>query len=143
MSTHGPDDSTPTDPLGSPDESRGGATFDEAVDAAEEGSQVEGVHTPSGEAESGQSRVEQMPDVAGVTEGRVDGDPHAPSDTPKPGPAPGDIGSGGAQRIVGARISDRVSAGEPVPDGPPFDTDVDGNPQDNSGAGGAAATSGD
>ena len=117
MTTPGPDNSTPTDAMGSPDESRGGPTIDAAVENAEAGSQVEGVHTPSGEAESGESRVEQMPEVAGVTEARVDGDPDAPSDTPKPGPGPGDIGSGGAQRIVGARISDRVSAGGGAGDG--------------------------
>jgi hypothetical protein len=127
---------TNTDSLGSPDESRGGPTFDEAVDSAEAGSQVEGVHTPSGEADSGESRVEQMPEVDGITDGQVVGDPAAPSDTPKPGPGPRDIGSGGAQRVEGARISDRASAGEPVPDGPPFDTDSAGTPTDSSDAGG-------
>jgi len=65
MTTQDPDDSTATDSLGSPDHDRGGPTVDEAVDSAEAGSQVEGVHTPSGEAASGESRVEQMPDVAG------------------------------------------------------------------------------
>ncbi|MDQ2750807.1 MAG: hypothetical protein ABI775_00690 [Pseudonocardiales bacterium] len=134
MSTHLPDDAATPDSLGSPDETRGGPTFDEAVDNAEAGSQVEGVHTPSGEARPGESRVEQMPDVEGVTEGHVVGDKHAPSDTPKPGPAPGGIGSGGAQRVEGARISDRISAGEAVPDGPPFDPDSGENPEDTSGA---------
>jgi hypothetical protein len=76
-----------------------------------------------------------MVDVEGVTEGRVDGDPDEPSTPPKPGPSPAQIGSGGAQRQVGARISDRVAAGEPVPDGPPFDTDSEGDTQDSSGAG--------
>lgn len=136
MSTHVPDDPTTTDSLGSPDESRSGPTFDEAVDNAEAGSQIEGVHTPSGEAESGESRVEQMPEVDGMTDGQVVGDLGAPSDTPTPGPAPGDIGSGGAQRIVGARTSDRVSAGEPVPDGPPFATDSADTREGDSGPGG-------
>jgi len=136
MTTQDPDDSTATDSLGSPDHDRGGPTVDEAVDSAEAGSQVEGVHTPSGEAASGESRVEQMPDVAGVTDdGKVVGNPGESATPPKPGPSPGDIGSGGAQRIVGARISDRVAAGEPVPDGPPFDTDSEGNTEDSSGAG--------
>lgn len=31
----------------------------------------------------------------------------------------------GAQRVVAARTSDRVASGEPVPDGPPFDSDQD------------------
>lgn len=132
MTTQGPGES---DPLRSPDDDRSGPTIDEAVDTAEAGSQVEGVHTPSGEAASGESRMEQMPDVAGVTEPRVDGDPGAPATPPEPGPAPAEIGSGGAQRIVGARISDRVAAGEPVPDGPPFDTESEGGAQDSSGAG--------
>jgi hypothetical protein len=72
-----------------------------------------------GEDEDHDSRLEQMPDVDGVSEGRVDGAPGGGSQ-PKPGPSPLDIGSGGAQRVEGARISDRISAGEPVPDGPPF-----------------------
>jgi hypothetical protein len=116
------------DTLGSPDPTRGGADIDEAIANSEKGSQVEGVHTREGMAESGESRLEQMPEVEGVTEGRVDGDPSAPHQTPKPGPSPRDLGSGGAQRIAGARISDRKSAGEAVPDGPPFDKDSEGNP---------------
>jgi len=127
--------SKPSDSLGSPDHDRSGSTVDEAVAKAEAGSQVEGVHTPSGQEESGESRVEQMVDVEGVTEGRVDGSPGELATPPEPGPSPAEIGSGGAQRIVGARISDRVAAGEPVPDGPPFDTDSEGNAQDSSGAG--------
>jgi hypothetical protein len=49
--------------LGSPDPDRGGPTVDAAVANAESGSQVEGVHTPSGKAASGDSRVEQMTEV--------------------------------------------------------------------------------
>jgi hypothetical protein len=59
--------------LGSPDPERGGPTVDDAVANAESGTAVEGVHTPSGEAASGESRVEKMDEVAGVTEPRVDG----------------------------------------------------------------------
>ena len=50
-------------PLGSPDPSRGGPDVDAAVENAEEGTQVEGVHTPSGQAEPGESRLEQMREV--------------------------------------------------------------------------------
>lgn len=121
--------------LGAPDHDRSGPTIDESVEKAEAGSQVEGKHIPSGQAPSGESRLEQMPDVAGVGEGRVDGNPDEKGTPPEAGPSPGDIGSGGAQRIAGARISDRVAGGEPVPDGPPFDTDSQRNEQDPSGAG--------
>jgi hypothetical protein len=106
------------------DAARSGSTVDESVAAAEAGSQVEGVHTPSGKAESGDSRLEHMPEVAGVGEPRIDGNPDESVEPPPPGPEPLDIGSGGAQRIVGARISDRISADEPVPDGPPFTQDI-------------------
>jgi hypothetical protein len=58
--------------LGSPDDSRGGPNIEAAIANAEEGSVVEGVHTLPGEDEEHDSRVEQMPDVEGVTEGRVD-----------------------------------------------------------------------
>lgn len=135
MSEHDSADSAPSPSLGAPEHDRSGPTIDDAVAKSEAGSEVEGVHTPSGHEESGESRVEQMPEVAGVTEGRVDGDPGAPATPPEPGPSPADVGSGGAQRIVGARISDRVAGGEPVPEGPPFDTDSDGDAQDTSGAG--------
>jgi hypothetical protein len=113
--------SRPSDPLGSPDESRGGPDIDAAVENAESGSQVEGVHTPSGTAESGESRLEQMREVD-TSSDRHDGEPSATPTPPKPGPPPS--GSGGAQRIEGARISDRVAGGEPEPDGPPFDDQV-------------------
>jgi hypothetical protein len=62
--------------LGAPDASRGGASIDAAVANAEAGSQVEGVHTPSGQAEPGESRLEQMPEVFGTHgEPRVDTQP--------------------------------------------------------------------
>lgn len=113
-------DDRPSDSLGSPDESRGGPDVDAAVANAESGSQVDGVHTPSGHEKSGESRLEQMREVD-TSSNRADGEPSAVPTPPKPGPSPRDIGSGGAQRIEGARISDRVAGGEPVPDGPPFD----------------------
>ena len=135
MSEQDPGSSTPSESLRSPDHDRSGSTVDEAVAKAEAGSQVEGVHTPSGREASGESRAERMVDVEGVTNGRVDGNPDEATTPPKPGPSPAETGSGGAQRIVGARISDRVAAGEAVPDGAPFDTDSEGNTQGSSGAG--------
>ncbi len=113
------------DDQGSPDHDRSGETVDEAVETAERGSRVEGVHTPSGQAESGESRVEQMPEVTGADGPRVDGDRADEGATGPSGPGPDQIGSGGGQRLEGARISDRLSADETVPDGPPFDSDAD------------------
>ncbi len=106
--------------LRSPAPQRSGPTVDEAVATAERGTQVEGVHTPSGDEKTGEARVEHMVDEP-VTEERSEGAKGTAENPPEPGPGPQDIGSGGAQRIVGARISDRVAAGEDVPDGPPFD----------------------
>ncbi|MGI8577371.1 MAG: hypothetical protein ACR2KG_05510 [Nocardioidaceae bacterium] len=123
------------DDLGSPEHGRSGLTIDEAVETAEEDSQVAGMHTPSGQAASGESRVEQMPEVHGADEPRVDGDPGESGESAPPGPGPSDIGSGGAQRIEGARISDREAAGEATPDGPPFHDPDDDNPPSGAGAG--------
>jgi hypothetical protein len=109
--------------LGSPVPERSGPDVDAAIRTAEEGSEVEDEHTLDGVADAvGESRVERMVDEP-VTQPRVEGAPGTASGRPEPGPSPADIGSGGAQRVEGARISDRVSAGEPVPDGPPFETD--------------------
>lgn len=72
--TDGPtEDTGQTESLGAPEHDRGGSTVDEAVESAEEGSQVEGVHTPSGEAEPGESRAEQMTEVDGLPDGTVEG----------------------------------------------------------------------
>ena len=110
----------PSQPLGSPDESRGGPDVESAVANAESGSRAEGDHTPARPGEEGNSRLEQMREVD-TSSDRDDYDPDATPTAQRPGPLPADIGSGGAQRIEGARISDRVAAGEPVSDGPPFD----------------------
>ena len=116
-------DEQPT--LGTPDPSRGGPDVDAAVENAERGSRVEGEHTPSGRAEPGESRLEQMREVD-VASDRDDDHSDAAGEPVEPGPSPADIGAGGAQRIEGARISDRVAGGAPAPDGPPFDdTDRD------------------
>lgn len=56
----------PDESMGSPDHDLGGPTIDAAVENSEEGTQAEGDHTPSGEAESGESRGEQMVDVVDV-----------------------------------------------------------------------------
>jgi hypothetical protein len=135
MAAKGSSDSSPSDSLGSSDQDRSGATVDEAVANAEAGSQVDGVHTPPGPGDTGDSRREQIRDIGGATEGRVDRNPGEPATPPEPGLSPTETGSGGAQNIAGARISDRVAAGQPVPDEPPFDVDSDGDKRDASGAG--------
>jgi hypothetical protein len=115
--------SMPTDseqrPLRSPEPSRGGPDVDAAVQNAESDTQTEGVHrsAPPGQA-VGDSRLEQMREVD--TSGE-----RAEPDIPE-GPLPGEVGAGGAQRIVGARISDRVAGGAERPAGPPFDDDGSG-----------------
>jgi len=121
MTEPDPGTSSQADSLGAPEHERSGSNVDEAVEKAEQGSQVEGVHTPSGEAASGDSRVEQMRDVD--VEGTPDANPGETVTPPEPGPSPTEVGSGGAQRVVGARVSDRVAGGESAPGGPPFDSE--------------------
>ena len=118
--TSDPEDRT----LGSPDPSRGGSDIDAAVQNAESGTQTEGVHRPAPPDEQvGDSRLEGMREVD-TSESTGEPDPDA-ADPPE-GPLPGEVGAGGAQRIVGARISDRVAGGADRPDGPPFDDDGSG-----------------
>jgi hypothetical protein len=121
--TGGMDEDERDTTLGSPVPERSGPTIDAAIRTAEDDSQAEDDHTLDKVADDvGESRVEGMTEQP-VTEPRTEGAPGTSSGAPEPGPSPADIGSGGAQRIEGARISDRVAAGEPVPDGPPFDTE--------------------
>lgn len=42
-------------------------------------------------------------------------------------PDPAAASSGGAQSVVGGRVSDRLSAGGPAPDGLPFEAADDGS----------------
>ena len=86
LSAQGPDDSTPSELPDSTDPKRSGRTVDEAVAKAEAGSQIEGVHTPSGQAASGESRVEKMADVEEVAESQAEGNPGEPATPPEPGP---------------------------------------------------------
>ena len=107
--------------LGSPDPSRSGPDIDAAVQNAESDSLTEGVHRPAPPGEEvGDSRLEQMREVD--TSGGTDPD----AATTAGGPLPDEVGAGGAQRIVGARISDRVAGGAERPDGPPFEGDGSG-----------------
>lgn len=69
--------------LRDPAPQRSGPTVDDAVATAEEGTQVEGVHTPSGDEKSGDSRVERMADEP-VTE-RAEGSPETALNPPESG----------------------------------------------------------
>ena len=111
------------------DHDRSGATVDEAIDKAETGSQTEGAHTPPDPGDTGDARREHIADVAGATDDRPDRNPSERSTPPEPGLSPTETGSGGAQNIAGARVSDRVAGGQPLPDDPPFDTDPEAGRQ--------------
>lgn len=72
MSAHDHADPSQSQTMGAPDEARGEPNIEASIAHAEEGSVVEGVHILPGEDENHDSRVEQMPDVDGVHDGRVD-----------------------------------------------------------------------
>jgi hypothetical protein len=83
---------------------------------AEQGTGIEEVHGLPGAP--GTAPVEQAagdPAMTGSSDARDDDAPAAGN------PDPAQAGSGGAQSVVGARASDRVAAGEPLPDSPPYD----------------------
>jgi hypothetical protein len=109
--------------LGHPDQARSGPTISDSIDKAEEGSRVAETHTEPVATESEEARITEIHD-AERDASRVEGDPDEPTSPPEPGLEPADVGPGGAQHVIGSRISDRVAAGQPVPDGPPFDHDV-------------------
>jgi hypothetical protein len=109
--------------LGHPDHDRSGPTISDSIDKAERGSQVAETHTEAVTTESEDARITEIHD-AERDASRVEGSPDAPTSAPEPGLDPADVGAGGAQHVAGSRISDRVSAGQPVPDGPPFDHDI-------------------
>ena len=102
----------------SADHSRSGDDIAEAIEVAEEGSSVQEVHDRGTENESGQAPVEQTAGDPEMTQGQVvlgEGRPgrHRAHDLDPEG------GSGGAaQSHPGARISDRVAAGETPPPDP-------------------------
>ncbi len=102
------------------DHSRSGASIDEAIETAQAGSRVEGTHTTAQQADQSEERAAEIRDYHAEAESGP-GAPAGPPPVAERGPSPTESGSGGAQNIMGARISDRVSAGEPVPDGAPFD----------------------
>ena len=113
--------STPQEPSTegtSADHSRSGDDVAEAIEVAEQGSSVQEVHDRGTENESGRAPVEQTAGDPEMTEGQVvlgEGRPgrHRAHDLDP------EAGSGGAaQSHPGARISDRVAAGETPPPDP-------------------------
>ena len=107
---------------GAPVDARSGADIAEAIDVAERGSSGQEPHDRGTEDKSGAAPVEQVRGDPEMTEGEVVlGEGH-PTEPPSAGLDPrAAAGSGGAQSQPGARMSDRVSGGEPEPAGPPFD----------------------
>jgi hypothetical protein len=109
----------------SADHERSGADVTEAVEVAERGSSVQEVHDRPEDTKPGTAPVEQTAGDPEMTEGQVvlgEGEGEGEAETDRaPGIDPREAGSGGAQSAPGARVSDRVSGGEPKPGGEPFD----------------------
>ena len=106
---------------GAPVDARSGADIAEAIDVAERGSAVRELHDRGTEDKSGAAPVEHVRGDHDMTTGEVVTAEGQPTQPPSAGPDPRVAGSGGAQSQPGARMSDRESAGEPLPEGPPFD----------------------
>jgi hypothetical protein len=96
---------------------RSGEDLAASIGRAERDSDLPETHTHPDRLVSGESHVEQAHGDPAMTEGQLAG-----GVATEAGPSPAEAGSGGAQSIVGARVSDRVSSGEPQPAGAPFDT---------------------
>jgi hypothetical protein len=124
-------EASPSQTPDGPEESHDALGMDETIAEAEEGSQVTAPHRESVTTASEDGRLEEIHDAERDGDS-VTGDPGSSAEPPERGPGPTDIGSGGAQHVVGARISDRVSTGQPVPDGPPFDSENVRKPEDPS-----------
>jgi hypothetical protein len=107
---------------GAPVDARSGGDIAEAIEVAERGSSVQQVHDRGTEDGSGAAPVEQVRGDPEMTEGEVVLGSGHPTQPPSKGLDPRvAAGSGGAQSQPGARMSDRESAGEPLPGGPPFE----------------------
>ena len=96
------------------DHSRSGDDIAEAIEVAEQGSQVAGMHDRGTENTTGQAPVERSYGDPEMTEGQVvrdDGEhaSHGATEDPAEG------SSGGAQADPAARVSDRIAAGEEPP----------------------------
>jgi hypothetical protein len=99
----------------SADHSRSGKDIAEAIEVAEQGSSVREVHDRGTENRSGEAPVEQSAGDPEMTEGQVVLGRGEPGGHRARGVDPGAGRGGGAQSQSGARISDRVAAGETPP----------------------------
>jgi hypothetical protein len=99
----------------SADHSRSGADIAEAIGVAEQGSSVEEVHDGGTENTTGEAPVEQRYGDPEMTEGQVVLGKGEPGRHRSIGLDPEAGSSGAAQSEPGARISDRVAAGEEPP----------------------------
>jgi hypothetical protein len=108
--------STPSTEGTAPDHSRSGDDIAEAIEVAEEGSQVEEVHDMATEATSGEAPVERTLGDPEMTEGQVvygdDSSGSGGSAAPGTTPGPADESSGVAQSVVAGRTPDRVASGD-------------------------------
>jgi len=115
-------DAEPDSPVGhqSVHAERSGADVVEALETAADGTQHGGVQTDPADMKPHAAPVEQARGDEAMTQGQLVDGPGIGKTTPE-NPSPAAAGSGGAQSIVGGRGSDRISAGEQPPTGPPFD----------------------
>ena len=100
------------------DHSRSGKDIAEAIEVAEEGSSVQEVHDRGTENKTGEAPVEQSAGDPEMTEGRVVLGEGEPGRHRTVGLDPEAGSSGAAQSQPGARIADRVAAGETPPPDP-------------------------
>lgn len=112
------------------DDSRSGGGIAEAIGTAEAGTALHETHTHPERTKSGEAHVEQVAGDPAMTRGQHVRGAGAPEPS---GPSPAEAGSGGAQSLVGARVSDRLAAGEPQPAGGPFETETADTASDASG----------
>jgi len=108
----------PTTEGGAPDHARSGEDVTEAIEVAERGSSVEEVHADPEDAKSGEAPVERAAGDPEMTEGQVVLGEGEPGGHRSVGLDPEAGSSGAAQSAPGARVSDRVAAGEEQPPDP-------------------------
>jgi hypothetical protein len=102
----------------SADHSRSGGDIAEAIEVAERGSSVQEVHDRGTENTTGEAPVEQTAGDPEMTEGQVVLGEGEPGRHRSIGLDPEGGSSGAAQSAPGARVSDRVAAGETPPPDP-------------------------
>jgi hypothetical protein len=104
--------------LSGADHARSGQDIAEAIEVAERGSSVQEVHDRGTENEPGEAPVETSRGDAEMTEGQVVLGEGEPGRHRSVGLDPEAGSSGAAQSQPGARVSDRVAAGETPPPDP-------------------------